>query len=71
LFRDYDLYQRLQLQLYVLLMMGAMDTRNMSSDFAVNKDLHTVASCWILLIQSHDARNHAYKVLLVVVAKIL
>ena len=26
--RYYDLYQRLQLQLYVLLMMGAMDTRN-------------------------------------------
>ena len=25
----YDLYQRLQLQFYVLLMMGAMDTRNM------------------------------------------
>jgi hypothetical protein len=26
-----------------------MDTRNMYSDFAVNKYLHTVASCWILL----------------------
>ena len=26
---DYDLYQGLQLQFYVLLMMGAMDTRNM------------------------------------------
>jgi len=25
----YDLYQRLQLQFYVLLMMGVMDTRNM------------------------------------------
>ena len=25
----YDLYQKLQLQFYVLLMMGAMDTRNM------------------------------------------
>ena len=25
----YDLYQRLQLQFYVLLMMGAMDARNM------------------------------------------
>ena len=25
----HDLYQRLQLQFYVLLMMGAMDTRNM------------------------------------------
>ena len=29
LLRYYDLYQRLQLQCYVLLMMGAMDTRNM------------------------------------------
>ena len=29
LFRYYDLYQRLQIQFYVLLMMGAMDTRNM------------------------------------------
>ena len=27
--RWYDLYQRLQLQFYVLLMMGAMDARNM------------------------------------------
>jgi len=50
LFRYYDLYQKLQLQIYVLLMMGAMDTRNMYSNFAVNKYLHTVASCWILLI---------------------
>ena len=29
LLRYYDLYQRLQLHFYVLLMMGAMDTRNM------------------------------------------
>ena len=29
LLRYYDLYQSLQLQFYVLLMMGAMDTRNM------------------------------------------
>jgi len=29
LLRYCDLYQRLQLQFYVLLMMGAMDTRNM------------------------------------------
>ena len=29
LLRYYDLYQRLQLQFYELLMMGAMDTRNM------------------------------------------
>ena len=48
--RYYDLYQRLQLQFDVRLMMGAMDARNMQSDFALNKDLHTVASCWILLI---------------------
>ena len=44
LLRYCDLYQRLQLQLYVLLMMGAMDTRSMYSDFAVNKYLHTVGS---------------------------
>jgi len=30
--------------------MGAMHARNMQSDFAVNKYLQTVASCWILLI---------------------
>ena len=30
-------------------MMGAMDTKNMYSKSAVNKYLHTVASCWILL----------------------
>ena len=29
LLRYYDLYQKLQLQFYVLLMMGAMDIRNM------------------------------------------
>ena len=29
LLRYYDLYQKLQLQFYVLLVMGAMDTRNM------------------------------------------
>ena len=45
--RYYDLYQRLQLQFYVLLMMGAMDVRNMWSNLAVNKYLHTVTSCWI------------------------
>ena len=55
------LYQRLQLQFYVL-MMGAMDTRNMQGDLAVNKYLHTVACYLILLIQSHDARNHEYKI---------
>ena len=38
---------RLQLQFYVLLMMGAMDARNMYSNLAVNKYLHTVASSWI------------------------
>jgi len=50
LLRYYDPYQRLQLQFYVLLMMGVMDTRNMWNDFALNKYSHTVASCWILLI---------------------
>ena len=41
------MYQSLQLQFYVLLMMGAMDARNLYSNLAVNKYLHTVASCWI------------------------
>ena len=50
LLRYYNLFQRLQLLFYVLLMMGAMDNRNVYSIFAVNKYLHTVASCWILLI---------------------
>ena len=30
-------------------MMGAMDTLNMSTDFAVNKYLRTVASGWIFI----------------------
>jgi hypothetical protein len=47
-----DLYRRLHLQFYVLLLTGAMDTRNMYSDSAVNKYLHAVSSCWILLIQA-------------------
>jgi len=38
-----------------------MDARNMQRKLAVNKYLHIVASCWILLIQSHDARNREYK----------
>ena len=42
-----SMHQRLQLQFYVLLMMGARDARNMWSNLAVNKYLHTVASCWI------------------------
>ena len=28
---------------------GCCDTRNMQSDFAVYKYLHTVASCWIFI----------------------
>jgi hypothetical protein len=62
LLRYCDLYRRLQLHFYVFLMMGAMDSRNMWSDFAVNKYLRTVASCWILLLQSYDARNREYKI---------
>ena len=39
-------------QFYVLLLMYAIDTRNIQSSFAVNKYsyVHTFASCWILLI---------------------
>jgi hypothetical protein len=55
--RYYDLYLRLQLQFYVSLMMGAMDTQNKYSDFAVNKYLHSVASCWILLTFEYIKRN--------------
>jgi len=36
--------------------------KHVESDFAVNKYLHTVASCWILLILSYDAWNHEYKI---------
>ena len=39
----------MRLQFLVVLMMGAVDTRNMQSDFAVNKYLHTVASGWIFI----------------------
>ena len=41
--------------------MGATDARNMQSNFAVNKHLHTVASRWILLTYCYDARNHELK----------
>ena len=42
--------------------MGAMDARNMYSILAVNKYLHTVASCWIPSTYNYDARNHEYKI---------
>jgi len=42
-------------------MMGAMDARNMYSNLAVNKYLHTGASCWISLTYNNDARNYKYK----------
>ena len=35
--RQYDLYWRVQLQFYVLLMTGAMIARNMYSNLAQNK----------------------------------
>ena len=53
LHRYYDLHQRLQLQFYVLLMMGAKDARNMQIKIPVIKYLHTIASCWILLIYNY------------------
>ena len=55
-----DLYQKLQLQFYVPLMMGTMDTWNIQSNLAVNKYLHTVASQWISSTQNYDAWNHEY-----------
>ena len=67
LLRYYDLYQRLQLQFYVLLMMGAMDTRNMQINFAVNKyccillDLKFRATmCGTMIIKYLFDVNYAY-----------
>ena len=39
--------------------------KHVESDFAVNKYLHTVASCWILLIKRYDAQNHEYKIVFI------
>jgi len=40
---------------------GCWDTRNMYSDFAVNKYLHTVASVGFLLTLNYDARKYELK----------
>jgi len=48
------MYKRLQLEFYVHLMMGAMDARNMYSNLAVNKYLHTFASSWISSTSNFD-----------------
>ena len=56
--RQYDLYQRLQLQFQVLVMTGAMDARNYQSNLAVNKYLHTAASCWIPSTKSSACSSH-------------
>jgi len=46
----------------VLLMMGDVTPETCTSDFAVNKCLHIVASSWtFLLTLNHDARNHELK----------
>ena len=37
---------------------GCCDTRNMYSDFAINKYLYTVASGWSLLTLNYNERNH-------------
>jgi len=51
---------------------GYCDTRNMWSDCAVNKCLHTVASSWtFLLTLNHDARNHEFKILLLLLLLLL
>ena len=48
-------------QLYELLMMGAINVRNMQSNLAVNKYLHnTVASCWISSTQNYKTLNYKY-----------
>ena len=43
-------------------MMGAMDARNMWSNLAVNKYLHTVASCWVSSTKNYEERNYEYKI---------
>jgi len=50
--------------------MGAMDARNMYSNLAVNKYLHTVASCWISSTLNYDARNHEYKIYYITLVKL-
>jgi len=40
----WPIYATMQIQFYVLLMMAAMDTRKLWSNFVLNKYLHTVAS---------------------------
>jgi len=60
LFRYYDLYQWLQVQFYILLMMGAMDTRNMYSDFAVNKYLLVKLNVELLWLKLHSTRRRLF-----------
>jgi len=43
--------------------MGEMVARNMYSNLAVNKYLHTDPSCWISSTQNYGARNYKYTIL--------
>ena len=45
-------------QLYVLLMMGGIATRNMQSSLQKYNKMYIVASCWTYI---HDARTHEHK----------
>jgi hypothetical protein len=49
--------RKLRLQFCVLLMVGAMDARGTWGGFVVDRCLHTVASCWILLIHSYNTEG--------------
>ena len=63
LLRYYDPYQRLQLQFFCTPDDGCDGHQKIvESDFAVNKYLHTSASCWVLVIYSYDARNRECKI---------
>ena len=41
---------------------GCCDTRNMQSTFAVNENLHTVASVGFLFALNYDAGKHEHKI---------
>jgi len=46
----------------ILLMMGAMDARNMYGNLAVKNICKLFASCWISSTQNYDARKYKYKI---------
>ena len=63
--RYYGLYQWLQIQLkIVLLMMGVYNTRNMQSEPSSGIKLIAYSSiCWLFHRIYYDARNHKHKIM--------